>query len=97
MTDPELRKALETWPEFENLRRLRKAIALWPASIHDQWCNIRADCPCDCGHAQVKEAREAARRLVGLADGDCDCGWEHWCNKCESEHVCGTPCGKEEP
>jgi hypothetical protein len=81
MTDPELRKALETWP----------------ASIHDQWCNIRADCPCDCGHAEVKEAREAARRLVGLADGDCDCGWEHWCNKCESEHVCGTPCGKEEP
>ena len=77
------------------INKLLEAIALWPASIHDQWCNIRADCPCDCGHAQVKEARETARQIVGLAD--CDCGWEHWCNKCESEHVCGTPCGKEEP
>jgi hypothetical protein len=63
-----LREAVETWPELDRLRRLREAIALWPASIHDQWCNIRADYPCDCGHTEVKVAREAARRLVGIEE-----------------------------
>jgi hypothetical protein len=61
-----LREAVETWPELDRLRQLREAIALWPVSIHDLWCDIRADCPCNCGHAEAKEARTTARRLVGL-------------------------------
>ena len=61
-----LLEAVETWPELARLRELRLSVALWPAATHAYWCPIRSDCPCECGHTEVKHARETARRLVGL-------------------------------
>jgi len=52
------------------LANLREAIQHWAVGPHAQWCTTRADCPCDCGAAQEFEARETARKLVGLGDGE---------------------------
>lgn len=50
------------------IAQLREAIRHWAVGPHAQWCVTRAECPCDCGAAQEFEARETARRLVGLGD-----------------------------
>jgi len=55
-------------PRDEKIAALSAAIAAWPASVHEQWCAIRADCPCNCGCAEVNEARANARRVAGLED-----------------------------
>ena len=68
-----LREAVETWPELDRLRQLRAAVALWPASVHEQWCPADMilfgedrDGGCRCGHDKTMLARATARRLVGL-------------------------------
>jgi hypothetical protein len=48
--------------------KLREAIRHWAVGPHAQWCTTRAECPCDCGAAQEFEARETARKLVGLGE-----------------------------
>lgn len=55
-------------PRDEKIAALSAAITAWPASVHEQWCAIRADCPCNCGCAEVNEARANARRMAGLED-----------------------------
>ena len=52
------------------LAALREVIRHWAVGPHAQWCTTRAECPCDCGAAQEFEARETARKLVGLGEGE---------------------------